>query len=337
MVLCAMSSQTSPAILIKNKTKIVFLLLTIFIGMPIIMFLIIATKSLIAQASNAHPEDVVAVDITKSSTSITWVTSKKTQGVVEYGITPSNLTYYGPEVEAKHEHSVPLTLLTPSTTYYFRLNIDGSIYDNNGVPWTFTTKTKDGTDVIEAVKGISTKKFSEPEASKEAVINAIETANCVYTTCREIQAHLGKGCSASDYFKCISTSTTESEAMITSTPTPTPAIIMSNKCKMDFLQVSPGEDCTHWTWSSYETHREAECRGAFHQYVFQCSSKSFTSTNTDDEIKTYFDDTILNRKTTTAQLKHSPSEGSTVFCQIKVEDPEYNGSQWISADAVCNY
>jgi len=331
-----MSSQSSPAILNGKKIKLVFFILTVFICLPVISFLFLAAKGLITQASNAQPEDVVAVEITKSSAAIAWVTTKKTQGVVEYGTSPTTLTFYAPEVEAKKEHSVPLTLLTPATTYYYQLNIDGTIYNNEGVAWTFTTKTKDGTDVVEAVKGISTKNFVEPEATKEATVG-INTNNCVYTTCTEIQAHLGKGCSTSDYFKCISTSTTESEAMITSTPTPTPAIIMSNKCKMSSLQVQPGKDCTQWIWSSYATHPSFECREAFSQYIFQCNSKSFTSTNTDDEGVPYYDNAVSNITTNTMKLDSTPPEDSTVYCQVKVEDAEGNSTAWIDKSAVCNY
>ncbi|MDP4011600.1 MAG: hypothetical protein Q8P72_05250 [Candidatus Roizmanbacteria bacterium] len=331
-----MSSHAATSIFTEHKTKILFILLTTFIGLPVIMFMIVAAKGFMTQASNARPEDVVAMSITKSSTSISWVTSKNTQGVVEYGTSPTAFIFYGPEVEPKKEHSVPLTLLTPATTYYFRLNIDGVLYDNDGVPWTFTTKTKDGTDVAEAVKGISTTNFSTLVATEEAKVGIV-TDNCVYTSCLEIQAHLGTECKSTDWLKCISAPQISDVAVVTLTPTPTPAIIMSNKCKMVSLERQYGKDCRYWTWSSYETHKETECRDAFHQYVFQCSSKSFTSTNTDEVGKTYFDDTITNRKTTSVQLESIPAEDSTVYCQIRVEDSQYNGSQWVQANAECKY
>jgi len=317
-----------------KKIKILFLLVTVFIGIPVIIFLIIAANGIIAQATNAQPEEVVAINTTKSSTTISWVTSKKTQGVVEYGTTVQSLTFYGPETEPKREHSVPLTLLTPATTYYFHLNIDGTIYDNNGVPWTFTTKTKDGTDVIEAVKGISTRSLTAPEATEEAS-TGISTSNCVYTTCSEIQEHLGKGCSASDYFKCISAQDAATAAVTTTTPTPTPSQLLSSDCKMKYLQVQPGKNCTEWTWEPFAT-KSPSCRTAFYQYVFQCSSKSFTSTNTDDVAIWYYNNAITNMSTNTITLNSLPKDGSTVFCQVRAEDENGAATPWVQASVVCN-
>jgi len=330
-----MSSQPTPATLSGKKIKLLMVILTVFIGLPVILFLFLAAQGLITQASNAKPEDVVAFAITKSSTTITWITTKKTQGVVEYGTSPTTLTFYGPEVEAKKEHSVPLTLLTPATTYYFQLNIDGTIYDNEGVPWTFTTKTKDGTDVVEAVKGISIKNFVEPEATKEATMG-INTSNCVYTTCTEIQAHLGSGCNSSDYFKCISAPENVSGASITSIPTPTPVSIMSSSCKMKYLQVQHGKSCAEWTWEPYAT-KSPECKDAFSQYVFQCSSKSFTSTNAEEVATWYYNNAISNMSTNEITLNSKPDNGSTVFCQIRAEDAKGNATAWVQQSAKCNY
>lgn len=331
-----MSSQATTAILSGNKTKFLFFILTAFIGLPIIIFIIIATKGFITQASDAKPEDVVVIDITKSSATVTWVTSKKTQGVVEYGTNQTTLTFFGPEVESKNEHAVPLTLLTPATTYYFRFNIDGTIYDNEGVPWTFTTKTKDGTDVVEAVKGISTKSFVEPEASDEASMGP-STNNCVYTTCQEIQAHLGSGCSASDYFKCISTDQSASTAtIVTPTPTPTPVTILSKKCEMKYLQVQPGKTCINWTWESYMT-KDPDCQDAFYQYVFQCSTKEFTSTNTEDVPEWYYNNAIRNMGTNEMSLNSKPQEKTTIYCQVRAEDEKGNTTPWLPKSEKCMY
>lgn len=329
-----MSSQSTPAPLTGKKTKLLLFILTVFIGLPVIIFLFLAAKGLITQASNAKPEDVVAVAITKSSTSITWITSKKTQGVVEYGTSPTTLTFYGPEVEAKKEHSVPLTLLTPATTYYYQLNIDGTIYDNEGVPWTFTTKTKDGTDVIEAVKGISIKNFVEPEATKEAAMG-INTSNCVYTSCTEILAHLGSGCNSSDYFKCISLPQTTNGVVATITSTPTPVAILSSQCSLSYLYASNG--CRNWIWEPYLKKSE-NCTKVFYKYVLQCTDKDPTSTNTEDIPDWRYDYVETNMSTNTHEITYKPSDGKKIWCEIRVEDEvggDKHASKWIIKEATC--
>ena len=329
-----MSSQSTPAPLTGKKIKLLMFILTVFIGLPVIIFLFLAAKGLITQVSNAKPEDVVAVAITKSSTSITWITSKKTQGVVEYGTSPITLTFYGPEVEPKKEHSVPLTLLTPATTYYYQLNIDGTIYDNEGVPWTFTTKTKDGTDVGEAVKGISIKNFVEKEATKEAAMG-INTSNCVYTTCTEIQAHLGSGCNSSDYFKCISMPQTTNGVVATITPTPTPVAILSSQCSLSYLYASDG--CTKWMWEPYLKKSE-NCTNTFYKYVLQCTDKDPTSTNIEAIPSWRYDYVETNMATNNHEITYKPSDGKKIWCEIRVEDEvggDKHASKWIIKEVTC--
>src|SRR5690606_6374879 len=152
------------------------------IGLPLILFIAMAVQGFVSGVGNEIPVDVVASDITKSGAVITWHTDKKTQAVVEYGTTPSALNSYAPEINQNNEHEVALTLLSPATTYYFQLRINGTVYDNDGVPWTFTTKTKDGEDAAEAIKGISTRiaRGEDEEATEEA---GISTNNCTATTC----------------------------------------------------------------------------------------------------------------------------------------------------------
>jgi len=336
-----MSPHTTFNTISGNKIKILFFILTAFIGLPVIVFLIIAAKGLIAQASNAKPEDVVAVKITKSAATITWSTSKKTQGVIEYGITPTTLMFYAPEIEAKNEHSIPLTLLTPATTYYFQLNIDGTIFDNDGVPWTFTTKTKDGSDVVEAVKGISTKKFEAPEATKEADIATIGTGNCTYTSCREIQAHLGKGCSASDYFTCITQPTIASSALssytITPNPTPTPILIDSEACRLKGLRAL-NNNCASWEWWSMSVNPKI-CRDAFDRYILYCRDEEWGSNiETDDFEGTY---AISNIDTISKTLPITPNPSKTIYCRLRAvdidgtDDGEKHATPWINAEKKC--
>jgi hypothetical protein len=99
-----------------------------------------------------------------------------------------------------------LTLLSPSTTYYFQIRIGDKKFDNGGVPWTFTTKAVE--------KTVS----PEPSPTPTSVINPTSIATptpiqslkvdssgniCNETDCQKIKEKLGKGCTTQDYFKCL--------------------------------------------------------------------------------------------------------------------------------------
>lgn len=340
-----MSSSVYSDDLGNKKSKMLIWALWLFIAVPIVWFLVLLARGIYFTLSDRKPQDVVAVQITKSTATITWITSTPSVGNVEYGTSPSNLIYNAEEIEPKKEHEVNLTILSPQTIYYYQITIDGKVYDNDGLPWNFTTKTKDGADLSEAVKGVSTRKLVEDDvvATKEAIFG---TSQCTSISCDEIKANLGKGCSASDYFKCIANigvnvTISGASSQFTSptpTPTPTPAIIMSNKCKVLDLYVPSGGNCTNWSWTSYATHPAVDCREAFYQYIVQCNRKDFNSTNIENKGEWYFNDAINNRRTNSITLTgEPPPEGSTVYCQIRVEDPAYNASQWVSASSVCNY
>lgn len=99
------------------------------------------------RASDSAPRAVDIVDSTENSVSIIWTTDRESQAVVEYGTSPTSLTFFAPEGEKTTNHSVPLTLLSENTTYYFRIKVGNTIYDNAGVPWIFSTKGTAGSSV----------------------------------------------------------------------------------------------------------------------------------------------------------------------------------------------
>jgi len=70
-------------------------------------------------------------DITENSAVITWTTDEASSSVVEYGTEPE----YGLTAEGEDnvtEHSVPLTSLSPDTTYYYRV---GSTDASDNTVW----------------------------------------------------------------------------------------------------------------------------------------------------------------------------------------------------------
>src|SRR3989338_10536300 len=107
----------------------------IFVGLVFLYFSVFGTR-----AADYEPRDVVVSNIEKNSVRVTWATGVDTQGVVEYGTTPTALNFFAPEASKGKTHSLDLTLLSPNTTYYFDIRVGEKKYDNGGVPWTFTTK-----------------------------------------------------------------------------------------------------------------------------------------------------------------------------------------------------
>lgn len=99
------------------------------------------------RASDSAPHAVDIVDITENSAQITWTTDRESQGVVEYGTSPTSLSFFAPEGEKTVKHTVSLTLLSDNTSYYFRIKVGDTTYDNAGVPWTFSTKGTVGNSV----------------------------------------------------------------------------------------------------------------------------------------------------------------------------------------------
>jgi hypothetical protein len=97
-------------------------------------------QNVFTKASDSAPRDLIISDITTNTVKIAWTTDQETQGVVEYGASPTSLNLFSPESQKTKSHVVEITLLSPTTSYYFQIRIGETKYDNGGVPWTFATK-----------------------------------------------------------------------------------------------------------------------------------------------------------------------------------------------------
>lgn len=125
-----------------KKPLIIVVLLVVAGGIGFLLFQFF--QGGLIRAEDIAPHAVEAADLTENSTAITWTTDKESQGVVQYGTSADSLTFFAPETQKSTTHSVPLTLLAENMTYYFTLKIGDKIFDNAGVPWSFTTKSKSG-------------------------------------------------------------------------------------------------------------------------------------------------------------------------------------------------
>jgi len=90
-------------------------------------------------------QNVSTVQLTSNSAVVNWITASSTQGRVEYGTSNTAFTFSQLEGQEGTTHNVPLTLLTPNTTYYYVVNIitrgviPGTTCTDSCVPWQFTT------------------------------------------------------------------------------------------------------------------------------------------------------------------------------------------------------
>jgi hypothetical protein len=211
------------------KKEIILKIASIIIGT--IMFILLVYfgfRIFGSQAGDFQPREVVISNITQNSVTITWVTGVETQGVIEYGTTPTALNFFAPESTKTKNHSVDLTLLSPSTTYYFQIRINDRKYDNGGVPWTFTTKAVEKTATPSPFENIPsptpTISVNTPTPVQRLIVptESSSSLTCDETDCAKIKEKLGKGCTTQDYFKCILKSTPTATPTATLTPTPTP-------------------------------------------------------------------------------------------------------------------
>ncbi|MCX7956162.1 MAG: fibronectin type III domain-containing protein [Patescibacteria group bacterium] len=200
-----------------------------------VLIIILSFRIFGTRAADFEPRDVVISNIEKNSVKISWSTGAETQGIIEYGTSPTALNFFAPEATKEKNHSVDLTLLSPSTTYYFIIRIGEKKYDNGGVPWSFTTKGIEksilSTPTIMTSPEVSPTIINDnqsftPTPFQRLIIDDNSNKNlnptlnptpslsfnCQYNTCQEIKEKLGKGCTTEDYWKCI--------FKLTITPTP---------------------------------------------------------------------------------------------------------------------
>lgn len=92
--------------------------------------------------ASTSPKDIRVTNISDVSATITWTTSKKTVGFVNWGESASSLNKIEKQSRPDEKtgvHSVSLSGLKENTTYFYKINSDGNGFDNNGIPWEFTT------------------------------------------------------------------------------------------------------------------------------------------------------------------------------------------------------
>jgi len=198
-----------------KRSKLIAIIIGSVLGLGLIVggFLLLQTFT---RASSEKPLEVNNSEITDTSAKITWKTGNDTVGtIVSYG---TSVDLANPQIQTADtplgkEHSAVLTLLSPNTTYYYVLGADKE-FNNEGVPWSFTTKPSNETSSDLILKP-PTEKTESDSASTTPTPTTVEEAGvdtCTETNCAAIKAKLGKECSTQEYMRCIKAESNPSPA-----------------------------------------------------------------------------------------------------------------------------
>ncbi len=172
-------------------------LLGVGVGLMLSFLLLAAVSTaymsgIFVSATNDAPTELIIRNVTDTSAQIYWSTQSETQGLVQYGTNPSELSLIAPEVIGSKDHTIDLTLLKPATTYYFDIKIGDKTFDNGGTPWTFATK------------GESTGADTGTGDTSGDTTGAGGAPTCPQTDdCAVIRGLLGQGCTTADYSRCL--------------------------------------------------------------------------------------------------------------------------------------
>lgn len=128
-------------ILKKSKISTIVGIVILLVGTFLGVFLInIKTIFRLGASDQSTPLDIRMSNISESTFTISWVTDKETSGFVLWGKSESKIDNIAKENNEKSfTHSVTLTDLSPQTNYFYKINSDGTLFDNKGIPWSTTT------------------------------------------------------------------------------------------------------------------------------------------------------------------------------------------------------
>ncbi len=92
--------------------------------------------------TSVSPKDIRVSNISDTLATISWTTDKETSGFVSWGESQGSVGNIETESEDNQKfftHTVTISGLKASGTYYYKISSDGTNFDNGGIPWQFTT------------------------------------------------------------------------------------------------------------------------------------------------------------------------------------------------------
>jgi len=120
-------------------------LVLLLIGMSAGVFLVKNRQLFKVKADlEVIPKDIRFSNITDSSFTISWFTSKESRGFLAWGNNKNNLnrTALNSLGEKSNLYYITIDDLSPDTDYYFKINSDNHEFDNEGIPWHIKTGQK---------------------------------------------------------------------------------------------------------------------------------------------------------------------------------------------------
>lgn len=129
------------------------------------------TINLKPKASLNAPENVSVWQISADGATISWITTGPVQGEVNYGLKPDALQFFKQEDKSTLNHVVKLEGLLPATKYFFVIKVGEQTFDENGQPYSFTTRPKQPTSAASPTPA---------PLSEEGLIKAIGTNDLQY-------------------------------------------------------------------------------------------------------------------------------------------------------------
>jgi hypothetical protein len=155
------------------RTIIIISISLVVVSIGIVSF--IGYNALGARANNTEPKAVTITNITQSSAMVTFTTDGDAQFIVAYGKDPQKLNLFALESTKSVTHSIPLTLLEPSTSYFLEIKDGSTVHSNSGIPWQFRTLSGSSTLTI----------------PKEETTPANDETTCNFKSCKLIKENLG--------------------------------------------------------------------------------------------------------------------------------------------------
>ncbi|HRN71339.1 MAG TPA: fibronectin type III domain-containing protein, partial [Candidatus Woesebacteria bacterium] len=313
-------------ILKKNLTKKQKIIIGVVIAIPIIvgiiygLFLLMQQTALTSRANEETPTNVVVEPGEDNTVKVQWNTGVDTSAILEYGTeaNAASMNKVAISETATTNHSVDISSLEPGT-YYFQIRVGETIYDNDGLFWSFTVGNPSAATTPEpsiispspeeeiSVVPTPTQEEASPAATitqspldEDFITPSVSPVDsvCLSSNCSEIQKNLGSLCTTQDYLKCILTKGSLTEATPTNTTTngaeiatptgnnaPTPTNDPSSTAVSGGLKrfckptYLQANSCSSWNWSSMAD-IDKQCADTFTKYFVQCKSTSFTSSAT---------------------------------------------------------
>ncbi|HRS22754.1 MAG TPA: hypothetical protein P5299_02205 [Candidatus Woesebacteria bacterium] len=141
---------------VKVKTVLVIVIL-LLVGVLGVVGLGAVRTYMAGAAADSGPKDVRAmVSSDGKSATISFTTGKKCQPTVLYGTGPTTMLLSKSAAEEGTDFNITLSPLKDNTLYYYTIKINDTVYDNAGIPYSFSNS-------------VQTKEIVEPTPTVEAV------------------------------------------------------------------------------------------------------------------------------------------------------------------------